>query len=370
MVAAPTAMPAIIATPDDPALTELCQQLTALSAELDGASDWPAEQLRLCGEYGVYRWFAGSEWGGLAWDEASILRGYLALSSACLTTTFILTQREGACRRVESSANAALKQRLLPELTSGERFATVGISHLTTSRRHVAQPVLRARRADGGFVLDGYSPWVTGADAADYIVLGATLMDGDAPTAEQLLAAVPTDLPGASAGEPAKLVALSASRTGQFRLEDVFVAQEQLVAGPVENVMALGSGGGTGGLQTSTLALGLARAAIGFLAKEAERRAELQPPLSALQDEWDYVESALVGAARGMPACTNEQLRQQANNLALRSTHAALAAAKGAGFVAGHPAGRWCREALFFLVWSCPQPVLDAHLCELAGIMD
>ena len=31
-------------------------------------------------------------------------------------------------------------------------------------------------------------------------------------------------------------------------------------------------------------------------------------------------------------------------------------------------AGRWCREALFFLVWSCPQSVLSANLCELAGI--
>jgi hypothetical protein len=47
-----------------------------------------------------------------------------------------------------------------------------------------------------------------------------------------------------------------------------------------------------------------------------------------------------------------------------------LSAAKGSGYVIGHPAGRWCREALFFLVWSCPQPVLSAHLCELAGISD
>ena len=67
---------------------------------------------------------------------------------------------------------------------------------------------------------------------------------------------------------------------------------------------------------------------------------------------------------------SNDELRGRANNLVLRSTQAALAAAKGAGFVSGHPAGRWCREALFFLVWSCPQPVVAAHLCELAGILD
>jgi alkylation response protein AidB-like acyl-CoA dehydrogenase len=66
---------------------------------------------------------------------------------------------------------------------------------------------------------------------------------------------------------------------------------------------------------------------------------------------------------------TGNELRQRANSLALRASQAALAAAKGAGYVAGHPAGRLCREALFFLVWSCPQPVLQANLCELAGIV-
>ena len=72
--------------------------------------------------------------------------------------------------------------------------------------------------------------------------------------------------------------------------------------------------------------------------------------------------------ARGGEPCTKEQLRQRANSLVLRATQAALSAAKGTGYVVGHPAGRWCREALFFLVWSCPQPVANANLCELAGI--
>jgi alkylation response protein AidB-like acyl-CoA dehydrogenase len=65
---------------------------------------------------------------------------------------------------------------------------------------------------------------------------------------------------------------------------------------------------------------------------------------------------------------TAEVVRQRANSFVLRAAHAALAATKGAGYVAGHPAGRLCREAMFFLVWSCPQPVTAAHLCELAGL--
>jgi alkylation response protein AidB-like acyl-CoA dehydrogenase len=360
----------IITSPDDPALAELCGELAARAERLDETGAWPGEQLRLCGDYGVYEWFAGSEWGGQAWDQESVLRGYLALSSACLTTTFILTQREGACRRIETSEKAPLKERLLPRLTAGELFATVGISHLTTSRRHVARPVLRARRVKGGFEFDGYSPWVTGGDHADYVMLGATLMEGEQATAEQLLTAVPADLPGARAAPPAKLVSLSGSHTGPFLLDNVFVADEWVIAGPVENVMSLGAGAGTGGLGTSTLALGLARAAIGFVAEQSQQRPDLAAPRDALSAESVELEAALFAAVRGRPACSNDELRQRANSLVLRSTQAALAAAKGAGYVIGHPAGRWCREALFFLVWSCPQPVLSANLCELAGILE
>lgn len=368
-------MPTVITSPRDEALAELCGELAARAEQLDESGDWPAEQLRLFADYGVYQWFAGPEWGGQAWDQESILRGYLALSGACLTTTFIQTQRDGACRRIESSSNESLKERLLPGLTSGELFATVGISHLTTSRRHVAKPVLQARRASGGFLLDGFSPWVTGADHADYVVLGATLMNGDEATSlqttgEQLLAAVPSNLPGVSTPPPAKLVGLSASHTGQFKLENVFVAEEWLIAGPVENVMSAGTGAGTGGLGTSTLALGLAKAAIDFISSEASKRPELEPPRDGLLREYEELETALFAAVRNEPKCTNDELRGGANSLVLRATQASLAAAKGAGFVVGHPAGRWCREALFFLVWSCPQPVVSAHLCELAGILD
>ena len=128
--------------------------LAERAVEMDRSGQWPAEQLRLCGEYGVFEWFLDPAWGGQGWSEEQVVRGYLALSAACLTTTFVITQRTGACRRIEGCHNAALKERLLPGLASGELFATVGISHLTTSRRHLAKPVLTAEAIPGGFRLE------------------------------------------------------------------------------------------------------------------------------------------------------------------------------------------------------------------------
>ena len=354
-----------ITSPDDAALDALCQQLRGLSSKLEAPGAWPAEQLRLCAEHGVFEWFMSAESGGQGWSDVDQVRGYLKLSAACLTTTFVITQRTGACTRIEASRNATARERLLPDLIAGRKFATVGISHLTTSRRHLAQPVLRAEETSAGFLLDGFSPWVTGAPFADVIVIGATLADG-----RQILAALPTDLPGVTVPPPAQLVGVSASQTGPVNCDRVHMDHEWLLEGPLMDVMKQGVGAKTGGLQTSTLAVGLAQAALEYLAEESRCRAELTASTVALRREWVELQRDLLAAACDEPRCSNESLRSRANSLVLRATQAALAAAKGTGYVVGHPAGRWCREALFFLVWSCPQPVLTANLCELAGITD
>ena len=254
---------------------------------------------------------------------------------------------------------------LLPGLADGSQFSTVGISHLTTSRRHLAKPVLEARETDGGFVLNGYSPWVTGAAHADHVVIGATLDDG-----RQILLATPRTLAGITVPPHVSLLGLTASHTGPIEFRDVRIGREWLLDGPMENVIAGRSGTKTGGLQTSALAAGLSAAAIEFLDRESQKRPDLVGATDHLQHEHEQLESDLVAVASGVPACTSDEIRARANSLALRSTQAALAAAKGAGYASGHPAGRWCREALFFLVWSCPQPVMNANLCELAGLGD
>ena len=134
--------------------------------------------------------------------------------------------------------------------------------------------------------------------------------------------------------------------------------------------MKQGAGAKTGGLQTSTLAISLTAAAIRFLLDQQEQRKDLSLPAEALRDEQAALQADLLTLADGVEVCSSLELRTRANSLVLRGTQAALVAAKGAGYVVGHPAGRWCREALFFLVWSCPQGVLQSNLCELAGLAD
>jgi alkylation response protein AidB-like acyl-CoA dehydrogenase len=349
-----------IESPDDLRFDDLLARLEPLAGPMDRSGAWPAESLELYRQAGVLEWVVPREYGGLDWEDVEVAAGYERLARACLATVFVLTQRNGACRRIAGSGADELKAELLPRLAAGELFATVGISHLTTSRQHLAQPAVEAAEKGDAFVLNGSVPWVTGADHADTIVTGATLADQ-----RQVLVALPTALEGVEVGEPARMIALDESHTGPVHLRDVVLPERWLLAGPLRNVMQSGQGAGTGGLETSALAIGLAGRAADSLAEYAEARPYLAEAAAALNREVAQVSDELRAIESGLTPSDAMAIRTRANSLVLRATQANLAAAKGAGFVADHPAGRWARQAMFFLVWSCPQPVVDSTLKTL-----
>jgi len=360
---------------------EFYKQLATNAEEIEPQHAWPASQLVLCRNAGILRLLSPGDSVSMIHSNAETLNDdraamiacdwvsiqtYIDIAKSCLTTAFILTQRQAAVVRISASVNITAKKRWLPGLFSGESFATVGISHLTTSRQHFKKPVLTADLlGDGSRIeLNGYSPWVTGAAFADSVVVGATLNDG-----RQVLLAVDSKLPGFMPGTGMDLTALSASKTDQIRFQKVVVDSSNILSGPTENVMRMGRGGGAGSLQTSALAIGLSLRSIEYLSNETFDRPDLREPSEQLASEARWLLQDLrntVFDSASSSTATAEQIRQRANSLVLRATQSTLMVAKGAGYMRGHPAERWCREALFFLVWSCPKAVSNANLCEFA----
>lgn len=348
----------------------LLDRLSRAAPALEESGAWPQQQLDWLADADVLRWNVPDEFGGDERDPSAMTAAYEQLAAACLTTTFVLSQRNAACLRLVNSENDSLRRALLPDLAHGKTFATVGISHLTTSRQHLAQPAVRAEFQDDELLLSGTVPWVTGAAAADYIVTGGTCDDG-----RQMLIALPQGAAGVSIADPPRMLALNASHTASVRLDNVRVSREFVVAGPVEGVIGRVSAGGTGSFTTSALAVGLSRRAILELEREVSRRPDLSDVVTPLRSEFDGLRSDMYAAIRGEASSTGSNvtaaaLRQRANSLVLRVTQAQLAASKGAGFVAGHPAERAVREAMFFLVWSCPQPVVAAAMREFACLTE
>ena len=342
--------------------TAMLTELASWRDELETADDWPARQMARLAEAGVFGWLIPRRWGGSELEEPDLLSGYLELADACVTSAFILTQFNSAVQKLVTCGREELQESWLPRLARGECFTTVGISHLTTSKSRGPGPAVVALPVEAGYRLNGRIPWVTGGQAAQLIVVGGTT-----PSGEQLLAAIETTDPGLKVAAPLPFLALTASKTGPIELHDVLVRSQQIVAGPALEVLKIGSRGGTGSLSTSALALGTARSTLRALCGELDQTPNLKLVISQLTDEGRTLEDALFAAGRGeSDAWSAEQIRLRANSYVTRLAQGYLAAAKGTGFVSGHPAERAIREAMFFYVWSCPQSVVHGNLQELA----
>jgi alkylation response protein AidB-like acyl-CoA dehydrogenase len=340
--------------PDPVALGRMSAKLRACARETAREGPWRSGGFAVLADAGCLAGFLPLDTGGTAATEPARLATLTAIAENCLTTALALSQWAAACRIVEGGDDT-IRQAWLPPLACGKAFTTVGISQLTTSRRHLGTAALTAREEADGWRLDGLCPWVTGADSVDTIVTGAASDDGS-----QRFFVVDTAANGLAIEPPLEMLALSGSRTSAVRCTGVRPA--------AVIVPAAGDGGRTGGLATTALAVGATRASVALVAEEATRRADLVPIAGQLMADVDGLAARLNEAARaGSEREDRDRLRADANGLVVRAAQAALVACKGAGFVHGHPAERLVRESMFFLVWSCPQAVTQAVMCDLAG---
>ena len=304
------------------------------------------------------RWQLPIEFGGDDLAPIEIHLRYESIASASLATALILSQRDSAAGQIEGSESETLRRELLPALAANSIFATVGIAQLTTSRQAGA-PAVSAVPDGNGYRIDGVIPWATGADHSNFIVSGAICKSesrsGDFPL--QILFVLPTDLPGVIVEPPRSMVALSASRTTSIRCDGVHLERRWILTGPRDRV--LGGRRKALSIGQSFLALGLCRSGLDLIDAHDSDRARLTH--KRLNDRLHLIRQRVLQFC-GSPApdpAEAPRLRGECNDLAVRITHAAVALYKGSALMSDHPAQRLAREAMFLLVWSCPDPVID-----------
>ncbi len=331
-------------------LDQTLAQIRGRATELDRSGRWPEEDLRDLTKIGWPKWFVPHRFGGDGIEPLELHLRYEAIASASVSTALIVSQRDSAVGLIDGSENFPLRDELLPQMARGEFFATIGIAQLTTSR----QRGLKAIAEGDGYRLEGMIPWSTGAAIAKFIVVGAVTEDG-----RQILFVLPTDLSGVSVRPPLELVALRSSWTSQIEISNARLDRRWLLRGPVEKVMS-GSSKGVP-LGQIFLAFGLCKGALELIQDEKSDRAR------SLADKF----GRQLGQIRGevLELCQNNReaeaaenaprLRASCHDLAVRMTQSAVALYKGSGLLLDHPAQRFAREAMFFLVWSCPDAVIE-----------
>jgi butyryl-CoA dehydrogenase len=342
-------------------LMSVLPAIAGRATALDRSGDWPAEDLRDLGGIGVWRWFVPEQFGGEGIHPLELHLRYEAIASASLATALVISQRDSAVAWIESALDSGLREELLPGLARGEYFATIGIAQLTTSKQG-GPPQLRAVSQDGGYRLEGVIPWATGAAKAKFIVAGAVVEDG-----QQILFVLPTDLPGVSIERPLELVALRASWTSRFELRGARLDRRWVLRGPVAKAISGLSRGVP--LSQAFLVFGLCRGALDLISRHDSDRA--RSLAGQFGDQFLELRSEILALCQGGreadAAAAGPRLRASCNDLAARIAQTAVALYKGSALLVDHPAQRLAREAMFFLVWSCPDPAVD---CTVNALVD
>jgi alkylation response protein AidB-like acyl-CoA dehydrogenase len=344
---------------------EVAETLLEPRAEaVDQSGRVPVENLEALAAAGLVAVTTPREWGGHGASGAFQREFTETLTAACGTTWFVLTQHLGACSQLAGSENPSLRERFLRDAAAGRHWIGVGFGHL---RR--PEPMLRARRVDGGYILDGVAPWVTGWPILAGVIYGAVLEDGErhvylyAPAAEnEHLRSSP----------PLPLCAMNASATTEVRLEGLFVPDDDFVRFSSRTEMARGDERNIAGATPPPL--GCTRGSVRHLRRIAEKRAGL-PAIADAADRLAAELDALRAESRRIadgPKDTRDYkpaalaARTGAIELAVRAAHAAVAASGGAANALTHPAQRRYREAMFYTLAAQTGDILAATVSRLA----
>jgi alkylation response protein AidB-like acyl-CoA dehydrogenase len=313
-----------------------------------GGIDGPIrENVRLLANAGYYGLGIPPEFGGLGADDATRREFTELMASACGATAFTQQQLHAGGGFVGGSSDEDLKRELLPKFASGELLCGIAFSHL----RRKGPPMVRATRTDGGYVINGEAPWVTGWGIVDAIALGAAV-DG---TGDHLFAYVPKTTPedGITATPALPLAAMAASDTVEVAFNNVIVPDRYILyIRPAESLRRADFCGITG---HAVFPLGCARGSVHYLRALAAQRgsSHLETVANAFEREIAACRKETLiwtGACVDLPDYKEHALRarSEAIVLATRAAHAAVAATGGSAHLLHNAPQRLMREAVFY----------------------
>jgi alkylation response protein AidB-like acyl-CoA dehydrogenase len=318
-----------------PAAARLADEVLGPAAvAVDRTGRIPPSHLDSLAAAGLYGVFAPTDHGGLIeTDPVAAYEIVEILASGCLSTAFVWLQHHGAVRSVAACPDEAVRERWLGPLSRGDLRAGLALGGLRPG-----PPSVRVRPADGGFVLDGFAPWVTGWGLVDVLLVAGR----DADDTAMWLLVDAADL----AATPLEMAAVGASRTVTVRFSEVFVPTQRRTAvlpfaeWPERDAAGLRMNG--------SLALGLARRCATAL-RGLDGAGDLDAALARCRNELDRAGPPELPAARAAAA-----------DLAFRAAGALMVHAGATGVLVGAAAALAVRDAAFLLVFGSRPPIKAA----------
>ena len=326
----------------------------------DETGEFPADLIRRMAELNLLGIPVPEDLGGAGLDALSLVLTIEEIAKACGSTALTLAAHTSlGTLPILLFGDEAQKKSFIPPLARGERIGAYGLTEPGAGSDAGASQTT-ARRADGGYLLNGAKQFCTNArHAGSYIVTAVT--DRAQSKSRSISAFIlERGFRGLRPGKTEDKLGMRASDTTELILEDVFVPEANRLGAEGEGFrmfMQILDGGRIG---IGALALGLAEAALERSARYAQERRAFGKPIGGFQaiqfmlaDMATEIEAArhlIYHTARlkdlGRPFSREASMAKLfASEMAMRVTRNAIQVLGGNGYMAEYEVERLYRDA-------------------------
>jgi butyryl-CoA dehydrogenase len=271
--------------------------------------------------------------------------------------TVVSVQTSLVCSSIERWGSEEQKRELLPRLCSGEWLGCFGLTEPDTGS-DAANQRTRARRGDGGWVINGAKMWISLGNHAKVALIFAQT---DPALAHRGLACflVPTDTRGFSTQEIHGKMGLHGSDTASITLDDVEVPESALLGEVGDGFKIAMTALDSGRYSVAAGCVGICQGSLDASVAYSREREQFGRPIASFQLVQAMIadQRVLTDAARllvwragwlkdqGLPNTTETSIAKlHATEAAQQCAHLAIQVHGGAGYVDDHPVERYFRD--------------------------
>jgi alkylation response protein AidB-like acyl-CoA dehydrogenase len=200
--------------------------LDASAIDLDTRSDGASAILPKLAEAGLFRVGIPVEFGGSGGATADAVEAIAAVSEHSLAAGFVFWSQRTFIEYLLQSFNDELRERLLPQLLSGDRAGATGLSNAMKFLSGIEELQVKASQSGASFQIDGKLPWVTNLQPSGFDVAVAVQGDGDVPA---FVASLSSDGEGVQRSADLDLLGLRASSTAAITIDSVQVTADRIL---------------------------------------------------------------------------------------------------------------------------------------------
>ncbi|SUY47953.1 butyryl-CoA dehydrogenase [Clostridium putrefaciens] len=335
------------------------EKVKPIAGEIDETEEFPMENTKLMGKYGLMGIPFPKKYGGAEGDTLAYILAVEELSKVCGTTGIILSAHVSLCESlIYQYGNETQREKYLPSLITGEKLGAFGLTEPGAGTDAAGQQTIAVLDGDH-YVLNGTKIFITNGGVADVFVIFA-MTDRSKGTRGISAFIVEKDFEGFSIGKLENKMGIRASSTTELVMQNCIVPKENLVGQEGKGfgiAMKTLDGGRIG---VAAQALGIAEGALEESVKYMKERKQFGKPISAFQGlQWMIAEmDTKVEAARylvynaaflkdqGLPFSVEAaRAKLFASEVAMEVTTKAVQLFGGYGYTREYPVERMMRDA-------------------------